>query len=141
MIHSDRPCRSSCLLPETNNHVLQIWYRPRDAKIKRYNASAVVTYISVIFAAKASQWNKSPTNYRTMEDAIQIIDQPSDLERARCGKFRKYTDNQNINREIIRTTKETNSLHLSAVLSWTGIIVAIATRVLKDGYICHQVFH
>ena len=51
----------------------------------------------------------------------QIVDEQSDLERARTAKIRKYADNPDIERAIQRETGATNIRHIPIILSWTGI--------------------
>ena len=90
----------------------------------------------------------------------QIVGEQSNLESARTAKIRKYADNPDIERAILRETGATNIRHLPVILSWRGIwcktsasdfltlgtitrrdLAVIATRVLIGGIIAHLDFN
>ena len=132
--HGDRSCRAGCIVPETNNHVLQIRSRTHGMRIARHNS--ILSYIGRNLRRQdftvynephitTSEGLRKPDIIAIMGNLGLVIDaqvagEQSDLERARTLKVQKYTGNPDIQRTI-EDLGATNILHLPEILSCMGV--------------------
>ena len=132
--HGDRSCRAGCIVPETNNHVLQICPRTHGVRIARHNS--ILSYIGRNLRRQGftvydephittSEGLRKPDIIAIMGNLGLVIDaqvagEQSDLERARTLKIQKYAGNPDIQRAI-QDLGATNILHLPAILSCRGV--------------------